>query len=471
MSDNFDMIIIGGGPGGYVAAIRAAQLGMKVAVVEREAMGGICLNWGCIPTKALLRTAEVHHLMTHASAYGLAADNIRFDIKAVVARSRGIAKQLSTGVSFLMKKNKVTVIEGNARLEKGASAPTVIVTPKAGGGEARYTAKHVILATGARARTIPAAGLEPDGKVIWTYREAMVPDAVPKSLLVVGSGAIGIEFASFYATLGAQVTVVEMLDRILPVEDAEISDLAAKAFKKQGIRLMTGAKLASLKTTAKDATASIEVGGKIETVTAEKVILAMGIVGNVEGLGLEALGVTVDRTHVVTDGLGRTNVPGLYAIGDITGAPWLAHKASHEGVACVEAIAGVGHPHALDVSRIPGCTYAMPQVASVGLTEAAAKAAGREVRVGRFPFIGNGKAIALGEPEGLVKTVFDAKTGELLGAHMIGAEVTELIQGFAVALSLETTEEELMATVFPHPTLSEMMHESVLSAYGRALHV
>ena len=466
---HFDLIVIGGGPGGYVAAIRAAQLGMKTAVVERAHMGGVCLNWGCIPTKALLRTADVYDLFHRAEEFGLKAKEISFDLEAVVKRSRKIAGRLSSGVSGLMKKHKIEVIEGEARLEKGAKAPKVIVKGKA--GEGAYTADHVILATGARARTIPQAGLEPDGEHIWTYREAMVPQTMPKSLLVIGSGAIGMEFASFYHTMGAEVTVVEMVDRILPAEDAEISAFAQKTFKKRGLTIHTEAQVGSLTSGKQGVKAQIKLkSGKSETLDFDKVILAIGITGNVENLGLEALGVTVERGHVVADGHGRTGVQGLYAIGDVTGAPWLAHKASHEGVICVEAIAGQ-NPHPIDKTNIPGCTYCHPQIASVGLTEARAKEAGHEVKVGRFPFVGNGKAIALGEDQGLVKTIFDAKTGELLGAHMIGAEVTELIQGYAVARTLETTEAELMHTVFPHPTLSEMMHESVLDAYGRVIHI
>lgn len=464
----FDLIVIGAGPGGYVAAIRAAQLGMKVAIVERDQLGGVCLNWGCIPTKALLRTAEVYRNMQHAKDFGLAADNIRFDPKAVVDRSRKVAGRLSSGVTFLMKKNKIQVIAGAARLEKGAAAPKVIVKDK-DGKDTSYDANHVILATGARARTIPAAGLAPDGKRIWTYREAMTPPEWPESLLVFGSGAIGIEFASFYAALGVKVTVVEMLDRILPVEDEEISAFAKKRFEKEGIAIRTSSAASGLKATATGVEAVVESGGKKETLTASHAIIAVGIAANTENLGLEALGVKLEKGQVVTDGFCKTNVAGLYAIGDVAGAPWLAHKASHEGVICVEAIAGK-HPHAMVKERIPGCTYSHPQVASVGLTEAKAKAAGREVRVGRFPFAGNGKAIALGEDQGLVKTVFDAKTGELLGAHMVGAEVTELIQGYAVAMQAEATEETLASTIFPHPTLSEMMHEAVLDAYGRVIH-
>jgi len=461
----YDVIVIGGGPGGYVAAIRAAQLGMKVAVVEREHLGGICLNWGCIPTKALLRTSEVYHLMQHASDFGLKAEKISYDIEAIVKRSRGVANRLSSGIGMLLKKNKVDVIEGEAKLSKGGVAPNVVVAGKS------YSAKHVILATGARARTVPAAGLEPDGDKIWTYREAMVPKEMPKSLLVIGSGAIGIEFASFYKTMGADVTVVEMMDRVLPVEDEEISKLAAKAFKKQGMNLMTGAQVEKLDKGPKTVKVHVkDAKGKVQIVEVEKVILAIGIVGNVENLGLEALGAKVDRGHIVNDGFGRTNVKGLYAIGDVAGPPWLAHKASHEGVVCVEKIAGLD-VHAFETSNIPGCMYCHPQVASVGLTEAKAKEAGYDIKVGRFPFVGNGKAIALGDDQGLVKTIFDKKTGELLGAHMIGAEVTEMIQGYVVARQLETTEEDLMHTVFPHPTLSEMMHESVLDAYDKVIHM
>lgn len=468
---SYDVIVIGSGPGGYVTAIRAAQLGFKTAIVERDALGGICLNWGCIPTKALLRSSEVFHILSHAKAYGLSVDGVRFDLAAVVKRSRDVAKRLSSGVGYLMKKHKISVISGVARLAKAAKAPNVIVQGP-DGKETTLTADHVILATGARARTIAQAGLEPDGERIWTYREAMVPPAMPQSLLVIGSGAIGVEFASFYRTLGAEVTVVEMLDRILPVEDEEISSLARKAFEKQGMKILTGATVQNIAKNAAGVSASVKTSdGKTHSISAERVIVAIGIVGNTEGLGLEALGVKVEKTHVVVDGFGRTGVAGLYAIGDLTGPPWLAHKASHEGVICIEAIAGMKSAHALAIERIPGCTYSQPQIASVGLTEAAAIAAGKEIRVGRFPFVGNGKAIALGEPDGLVKTVFDAKTGELLGAHMIGAEVTELIQGYAVAMTGELTEAELIETVFPHPTLSEMMHESVLDAYGRVLHI
>jgi dihydrolipoamide dehydrogenase len=464
-SSSFDVIVIGGGPGGYVTAIRSAQLGLKTAVVERDRLGGICLNWGCIPTKALLRTSEVYHLMQHAGDFGLSAEKIGYDVKAIVKRSRDVAGRLSGGVAGLMKKHKIQVIEGEAKLEKGKDAPTVVV------GKDRYSAKHVILATGARARTIPQAGLEPDGDRIWTYREAMVPESMPKSVLVIGSGAIGIEFASFYNTMGAEVTVVEMMDRVLPVEDEDISAFAAKSFKKQGMTLMTSAQVEKLEKTAKTVKVQVkDAKDKSRTVEVEKVILAIGITGNVENLGLESLGVKVERGHVVNDGFGRTNVKGLYAIGDVAGPPWLAHKASHEGIVCIEKIAGQD-VHAFETGNIPGCTYCHPQVASVGLTEAKARAAGHEVKVGRFPFVGNGKAIALGDDQGLVKTVFDAKTGELLGAHMVGPEVTELIQGYVIARQLETTEAELMHTVFPHPTLSEMMHESVLDAYGKVLHI
>jgi len=462
---NFDIIVVGGGPGGYVTAIRAAQLGLKTACVEREHLGGICLNWGCIPTKALLRSAEVGHLLQHADAYGFSASNVTFDLKKVVERSRKVANQLSAGVKHLLKKNKVTVFDGHGRLN-GAGKLKV---EKDGKPVADLTAKHIILATGARARALP--GLEPDGKLVWTYKEAMVPPTMPKSLLVVGSGAIGIEFASFYRTLGAEVTVVEVLDRVLPVEDAEISAFARKAFEKQGMKILTGATVKALKKGADNVMATVEAGGKSQDITIDRVILAIGIVGNVENLGLEGTKVKVEKTHVVVDGYGATGEPGVYAIGDLAGPPWLAHKASHEGVICIEKIAGVKGVHPMDVRNIPGCTYCMPQVASVGLTEQAAKDKGYDVKVGKFPFIGNGKAIALGEPEGLVKTVFDAKTGELLGAHMIGAEVTELIQGYTIAKTMETTEAELMHTVFPHPTLSEMMHEAVLAAYGRVIHM
>ncbi|MCP1335789.1 dihydrolipoyl dehydrogenase [Futiania mangrovi] len=476
----YDVIVIGGGPGGYVAAIRAAQLGLKTAVVEREHLGGICLNWGCIPTKALLRSAEVYGHMSHADNYGLWAKDFGFDIKKVVERSRGVSKQLNGGVGHLLKKNKVDVIWGEATLtapgklsvkapSKSAMGGKPVEQPKGALGPGDYAAKNVIVATGARPRVLP--GLEPDGKLVWTYFEAMVPPAMPKSLLVVGSGAIGIEFASFYRTMGAEVTVVEVMDQILPVEDAEIAALARKRFEKQGISIRTSAKVTKLDKGKDSVTVTIEdAKGKTDTVTVDRVISAVGVVGNVENLGLEKLGVKTERGCIVTDGYGRTNVKGVHAIGDVAGPPMLAHKAEHEGVICVEKIAG-RDAHPMKKELIPGCTYCHPQVASVGLTEKKAKEAGHEVRVGRFPFVGNGKAIALGEPEGLVKTVFDAKTGQLLGAHMIGAEVTELIQGYVVAMNLETTEEELMHTVFPHPTLSEMMHESVLDAYGRVIHM
>jgi dihydrolipoamide dehydrogenase len=461
---SFDVVVIGAGPGGYVAAIRASQLGQKVAIIERENLGGICLNWGCIPTKALLRSAEVFHLMHRAKEFGLSVQGASYDLEAVVARSRSVAKQLSGGIGHLMKKNKITVFMGAATLPKAG-----VVSVKTDKGVEELTAKAIILATGARARELP--GLEADGDLVWTYRHALQPKRMPKKLLVIGSGAIGIEFASFFNTLGADVTVCEVMDRVLPVEDAEISAFAKKAFVKQGMKILE-------KTTVKklDRKPGVGVTAHLEdakgTVTAEfdTVISAVGIVGNVEGLGLEALGVKIDRTHVVTDEFCRTGVPGLYAIGDIAGAPWLAHKASHEGVMVAELIAG-GHPHPIKPGSIAGCTYCHPQVASVGMTEAKAIEAGHQVKVGRFPFIGNGKAIAMGETEGMVKTVFDAKTGELLGAHMVGAEVTEMIQGYVIGRSLETTEEDLMNTVFPHPTMSEMMHEAVLDAYGRALHI
>ncbi len=465
-ANSFDLVVIGSGPGGYVAAIRASQLGMKTAVIEREHLGGICLNWGCIPTKALLRSSEIYTLMHHLDDFGFSAKDISFDVGKIVKRSRAVAGQLSKGVGFLLKKNKVTVIDGEAKLKgKGAIGVT-----KDGKALPDVTAKHIVLATGARARSLP--GLEPDGKLIWTYKEAMVPETMPKSLLVVGSGAIGIEFASFFNALGADTTVVEVMDRVLPVEDAEISAMAQKAFEKQGMKIMTGSTVEKLDKAADGVTATIKgKDGKSQSLTVDRVILAIGITGNVENIGLEDVGVKVDRGHVVINEWCETGVAGVYAIGDLVGPPWLAHKASHEGVMCVEKIAGVKGVHPMDTSNIPGCTYCTPQVASIGLSEAAAKEKGYEVKVGRFPFIGNGKAIALGEPDGLVKTVFDAKTGELLGAHMIGAEVTELIQGYSVAKTLETTEADLMHTVFPHPTLSEMMHESVLDAYDRVIHI
>ena len=462
---SFDLIVVGGGPGGYVAAIRAAQLGLKTAVVEREHMGGICLNWGCIPTKALLRTSEVYGLIKHADAYGLTVKDVSFDPTKIVERSRKVANQLSNGVKGLMKKNRITVFDGTARLA-GAGKLAVAMNDKS---SQTLGYKNVILATGARARNLP--GLEADGKLVWTYKEAMVPPEFPKSLLVIGSGAIGIEFASFYRTMGAEVTVCEVVDRILPVEDEEVSAFAKRAFEKQGMKILTAATVSNLKKGANDVTATITQGGKAREITVDRVISAVGIVGNVENLGLEGTRVKVEKTHIVIDQWGFTGEPNVYAIGDVAGPPWLAHKAMHEGVLVVEKIAGVKGVHPMNTANIPGCTYCQPQVASIGMTEAAAKAKGLQVKVGKFPFIGNGKAIALGEPEGFIKTIFDAKTGELLGAHMIGAEVTELIQGYSVARTLETTEAELMATVFPHPTLSEMMHESVLAAYGRTLHI
>ncbi len=457
----FDLVVVGGGPGGYVAAIRAAQLGMKAALVEREHLGGICLNWGCIPTKALLRTSEINHLLQNLDDFGFSAGNVSFDLDRIVKRSRQVAGQLSRGVAHLLRKNKVTVIDGAGRL---AGRGRVAVDRD--GEEAEVlSAPHIVLAAGARARSLP--NLEPDGETVWSYKEAMVPKAMPQSLLVVGSGAIGIEFASFYCNLGVPVTVVELVDRILPAEDPEISDFALKTFRKQGMTIMTGAQV----TGVADGKAAVQTaGGETVTVDAERTILAVGIAGNVEELGLEGTGVQVDRGHVVVDEWLRTGEPGVYAIGDLVGPPWLAHKASHEGVLCVEKIAGLEGLHPLVPGAIPGCTYCRPQVASIGYTEPAAREAGYELRIGRFPYVGNGKAIALGEPEGLIKTVFDKATGELLGAHMIGAEVTELIQGYAVARTLEATEAELMHTVFPHPTLSEAMHESVLDAYGRAIH-
>ncbi|WP_386626930.1 dihydrolipoyl dehydrogenase [Sulfitobacter geojensis] len=460
---SFDLIVIGAGPGGYVAAIRAAQLGMKVVIVEREHLGGICLNWGCIPTKAMLRSSEVFHLMHRAKEFGLKADGIGYDLDAVVKRSRKVAGQLSGGIGHLMKKNKVTVFMGEATIPAKGK-----VSVKADKGGEELTAKNIVLATGARARELP--GLEADGKLVWTYKHALQPAHMPKKLLVIGSGAIGIEFASFYNTLGADTTVVEVMDRVLPVEDAEISAFAKKSFEKQGMKIMQKAMVKKLDRKGDTVTAHIDVGGKVETMDFDTVISAVGIVGNVEGLGLEELGVKIDRTHVITDEYCRTGVDGLYAIGDIAGAPWLAHKASHEGVMVADLIAGK-HAHPVKPESIAGCTYCHPQVASVGYTEAKAKELGYEIKVGRFPFIGNGKAIALGEENGLIKTIFDAKTGELLGAHMIGAEVTELIQGYVVGRQLETTEEDLMNTVFPHPTLSEMMHESVLDAYDRVIHM
>ena len=469
---SFDVIIIGAGPGGYVTAIRAAQLGLRTAVVEKAYFGGICNNWGCIPTKALLRSAEVYHLMQHAADFGLSAEKISFDLQAVVQRSRGVVKRLNDGVGYLFKKNKVTVIWGEASLDapgKLTVKKSAVAAPKDALGEGSYQAKHIIVATGARPRVLP--GLEPDKKLVWTYFEAMVPDKMPKSLLVVGSGAIGIEFASFYRTMGADVTVVEVLPQVLPVEDAEISKFAQKAFEKQGIRILTNTKVTKLDKKADSVVATLDDGkGKLHSIEVDRVISAVGVVGNIENLGLEKLGVKTDRGCIVIDGFCKTSVPGIYAIGDVAGPPMLAHKAEHEGIICVEAIKGL-HPHPMDKNLIPGCTYCHPQVASVGLTEAKAKEGGREIRVGRFPFVGNGKAIALGEDQGMVKVVFDKKTGQLLGAHMVGAEVTELIQGYVVAMNLETTEEELMHTIFPHPTLSEMMKEAVLDAYGRVLNM
>ncbi|MET2829861.1 dihydrolipoyl dehydrogenase [Mesorhizobium shangrilense] len=479
MAENYDVIIIGSGPGGYVAAVRAAQLGFKTAIVEREHLGGICLNWGCIPTKALLRSAEIMHYSDHLKDYGLKIDGkVSVDTSAVVDRSRKVSLRLNNGVGFLMKKNKVDVIWGEAKLTK----PNEIVVsktskkpmepqppvPKGVKGEGTYTAKHIILATGARPRALP--GVEPDGKLIWTYFEAMVPPEMPKSLLVMGSGAIGIEFASFYRTMGVDVTVVELLPAVMPVEDAEVSKFAQKQFEKQGMKIILEAKVTKVEKSANSITAHVEMkDGKVEKITADRMISAVGVQGNIENLGLETLGVKTERGCVVVDGYGKTNVAGIYAIGDVAGPPMLAHKAEHEGVVCVEKIANFPGVHAIDKLKIPGCTYCNPQVASVGLTEARALSEGKEIRVGRFPFAANGKAIALGEDQGFVKTIFDKKTGQLLGAHMVGAEVTELIQGFVVAMNLETTEEELMHTIFPHPTLSEMMKESVLDAYGRAL--
>ena len=469
---SFDVIIIGSGPGGYVTAIRAAQLGFMTAIVEKQYLGGICLNWGCIPTKALLRSAEIFHYMQHAKDYGLSAEKVGFDPKAVVERSRNVAKRLNTGVGFLMKKNKVTVIWGGAGIDAPGQITvkkSAVEAPKGALGEGSYQAKHIIIATGARPRALP--GLEGDGKLVWTYFEAMAAPKIPKSLLVIGSGAIGIEFASFFRTMGSEVTVVEVLPQVLPVEDAEIARLARKQFEKQGIRILTAARVTKLDKKADSVVATIDDGkGKPVTAEFERVISAVGVVGNIENLGLEKLGVKTDRGCVVIDGTGKTSVPGIYAIGDVAGPPMLAHKAEHEGVICIEAIKGL-KPHPMDRSLIPGCTYCQPQIASVGLTEAKAKEQGRDIRVGRFPFNGNGKAIALGEDQGLIKVIFDKTTGQLLGAHMVGAEVTELIQGYVVAMNLETTEEELMHTVFPHPTLSEMMKEAVLDAYGRVLNV
>jgi len=468
---SFDIIIIGSGPGGYVAAIRAAQLGFKTAIVESKYLGGICLNWGCIPTKALLRSAEIFHYMQRAKEFGLSAGKVDYDTGAIVKRSRAISKRLNDGVGFLMKKNKISVIWGEAFIDapgKVTVKPSKSDAPKGVLGAGTYQGKHIIIATGARPRVLP--GIEPDKKLVWTYFEAMVPDRMPKSLLIIGSGAIGIEFASFYRTLGAEVTVAEVLPQILPIEDAEIAGLARKSFEKQGIKFLTDAKVTKLEKKSASVTATIEKGGKSQTITAERVISAVGVVGNIENLGLEKLGVKTERGIIAVDQFNRTNVPGIYAIGDVSGPPMLAHKASHEGVVCVEAIKGL-HPHPMNKLMIPGCTYCSPQIASVGLTEQAAKEKEIDIRVGHFPFVGNGKAIAMGEDQGLVKVIFDEKTGQLLGAHMVGAEVTELIQGYVVAMNLETTEEELMHTIFPHPTLSEMMKEAVLDAYGRALNI
>jgi len=469
---SFDIVVIGSGPGGYVAAIRAAQLGFKTAIVEKAYLGGICLNWGCIPTKALLRSAEIYHYLQHAKDYGLSADNVSFDPKAVVQRSRGVSKRLNDGVGFLLRKNKVSVIWGEAVIDapgRFTVKASNTAAPKGALGPGSYQAAHIVLATGARPRALP--GLEGDGTLIWTYFEAMIPERMPKSLLVVGSGAIGVEFASFFRTMGAEVTIVELLPQILPVEDAEIAAFARKSFEKQGIKIMTGAKVTKLDRQGDSVTATIEDGkGGTQQLTVDRVISAVGVVGNIENLGLEKLGVKTDRGTIVTDGYAKTNVPGIYAIGDVAGPPMLAHKAEHEGVICVEAIKGL-KPHPMEKNLIPGCTYCNPQVASVGLTEAAAKAKKLDIRVGKFPFVGNGKAIALGEDQGLVKVIFDKKTGALLGAHMVGAEVTELIQGYVVAMNLETTEEELMHTIFPHPTISETMKEAVLDAYGRVLNM
>lgn len=462
----FDLIVIGGGPGGYVAAIRGAQLGMKVALVEANHLGGICLNWGCIPTKALLRCSEIYHLAKHGAEFGVNIGDVSFDLPKMVERSRGVAKQLSGGIGHLLKKNKVSVFDGFAKL-LGSSQVSV---EKDGKVFETLSAKHIVLATGARARILP--GLEPDGKFVWSYREALVPDTMPKKLLVIGSGAIGIEFASFFQTLGAQVSVVEMMDRIVPVEDAEISQMLEKSLKKQGMTIVKNAKVSKLDKNANDVTAHIEdvKSGKVTQHNFDRVISAVGVVANVEGIGLEKTKAKLDRGHVVTDAYLQTDEPGLYAIGDVTAGPWLAHKASHEAIICVEKIAGEKDVHAMDKSNIPGCTYCHPQIASIGMTEATAKEKGLDYKIGRFPFVGNGKAIALGEPEGMVKTIFDAKTGELLGAHMIGAEVTEMIQGFVIGKTAELTEMDFMHTIFPHPTLSEMMHESVLDAYDKAIH-
>ena len=464
----FDLIVIGSGPGGYVAAIRASQLGQKVAIVERENLGGICLNWGCIPTKALLKSGEKYESLSHLKDYGLSADKVGFDFDAIIARSRGVAKQLNAGVGFLMKKNKIEVIEGEAKLEKGAAAPKVVIALKAGGSRS-VEARAVMLAVGARARALPQIGLEADGDKIWAYREALAPKTLPKSFVVIGSGAIGLEFASFYRALGSEVTVVEAVDRIMPVEDEEISKAAQKAFEKRGIKFRVGAKVTKVSKTASGVKVDVEIAGKAESLQAEVCISAVGITANTDGIGLEALGVELDRGHIKTDSHCLTNVKGLYAIGDCAGAPWLAHKASHEGIHAAEHIAGFKSPNVH--SPIAGCTYTTPQVASVGITEQAAKADKREVKVGRFPFKVNGKAIASGETDGFVKTIFDAKTGALIGAHMIGAEVTEMIQGYVTAMTMEATEEDVFGTVYPHPTMSEAMHEAALDAYGRVIHI
>ncbi|MFP5296269.1 MAG: dihydrolipoyl dehydrogenase [Alphaproteobacteria bacterium] len=465
---DFDLIVIGSGPGGYVAAIRASQLGQKVAIVERENLGGICLNWGCIPTKALLKSGEKYESLSHLKDYGLSAEKVGFDFDAIIQRSRGVAAQMNKGVAFLMKKHKIEVIEGSARLEKGAAAPKVVVKLNAG-GERTVEAKAVMLAVGARARALPQIGLEADGERIWAYREALAPKRLPKSFVVIGSGAIGLEFASFYRALGAEVTVVEAVDRIMPVEDEEVSKAAQKAFEKRGIRFRTGAKVTKVSKAGQGVQVVIEVGGKAETLEGEVCVSAVGITANTDGIGLEALGVEMDRGHITTGPHGETNVKGLYAIGDCAGAPWLAHKASHEGIHAAEHIAGFRSPNIH--SPIAGCTYTQPQVASVGLTEQAAKAAGRDIKVGRFPFRVNGKAVAAGEIDGFVKTIFDARTGALIGAHMIGAEVTEMVQGFVTAITMEATEEDMHGIVYPHPTMSEAMHEASLDAWQRVLHI
>ena len=469
MNSKYDLIVLGGGPGGYVAAIRAAQLGMKVVVVEREHIGGVCLNWGCIPTKALLRSSEVHHILKNLDDFGFHAKEVTFDIKKVVKRSRNIAKQLSNGVEHLLKKNKIDLLNGEGKLVAKTNKLRSVEVKTNDGDLVNLMGENVILATGARARSLP--NISPDGKGIWTYKEAMVPEALPKSIVIIGSGAIGVEFASFYNDMGVDVTLVEVMDRILPVEDPEISDFAQKSFIKQGIKIKTSSKVLTVKTESQGLNVSVETNGRIENLKVEKTILAVGIIGNTDGLGLEGTNIQVNRGHIVVDQWCKTNEPGVFAIGDVVGAPWLAHKASHEGVLCVEKIAGVQGVHPLNINNIPGCTYSRPQIASVGMTENQAKATGYETKIGKFPFMGNGKAIALGEIEGFVKTIFDKKTGELLGAHMIGTEVTEMIQGYTIARTLETTEAELLNTVFPHPTLSEMMHESVLDAYDRALHI